>query len=153
MPMLISRPHQSAARNNMWYVSLPALWLQPKLPQNFHFWWACKTFSNLPHYIFHRYWQSWSSFQFSWVQVPKGAFHQYLHFCLVSWAWHLWQSRYHSRFFTQVGHETTYVSKVWDIPCIARVMVRITLSGGVSNVSQRKPLVVKNYSILTAEAH
>ena len=24
-----------------------------------------------------------------------------------------------------------------DIPCIARVMVRITLSGGVSNVSQR----------------
>ena len=25
----------------------------------------------------------------------------------------------------------------WDIPCIARVMVRITLSGGVSNVSQR----------------
>ena len=28
-------------------------------------------------------------------------------------------------------------AKVWDIPCIARVMVRITLSGGVSNVSQR----------------
>ena len=26
---------------------------------------------------------------------------------------------------------------VWDIPCIARVMVRITLSGGVSNLSQR----------------
>ena len=25
--------------------------------------------------------------------------------------------------------------QVWDIPCIARVMVRITLSGGVSNVS------------------
>ena len=27
--------------------------------------------------------------------------------------------------------------QVWDIPCIARVMVRITLPGGVSNVSQR----------------
>ena len=27
--------------------------------------------------------------------------------------------------------------QVWDIPCIARVMVRITLSGGVANVSQR----------------
>ena len=27
--------------------------------------------------------------------------------------------------------------KVWDIPCIALMMVRITLSGGVSNVSQR----------------
>ena len=27
--------------------------------------------------------------------------------------------------------------QVWDIPCIARVMVRITLSGGVSNLSQR----------------
>ena len=25
----------------------------------------------------------------------------------------------------------------WDIPCIARVMVRITFSGGVSNLSQR----------------
>ena len=25
----------------------------------------------------------------------------------------------------------------WDIPCIARVMVKITLSGGVSIVSQR----------------
>ena len=99
MPMLISRARQPAARNNMYHVSLPALWLQPKLPQNFHFWWACKTFSNLPHYIFHRYWRSWSSFQFSWVQVPKGAFHQYLHFYSVSWAWHLWQSRYHSRFF------------------------------------------------------
>ena len=32
--------------------------------------------------------------------------------------------------------ETTALVE-WDIPCIARVMVRITLSGGVSNVSQR----------------
>ena len=27
--------------------------------------------------------------------------------------------------------------ELWDIPCIARVMVKITLSGGVSIVSQQ----------------
>ena len=46
-------------------------------------------------------------------------------------------------FLHQLTHNMTkdcslnYEFSIWDIPCIARVMVRITLSGGVANVSQQ----------------
>ena len=42
----------------------------------------------------------------------------------------------HSDFHYNICREFDFTGILWDIPCIARVMVRITLSGGVSNVSQ-----------------
>ena len=36
---------------------------------------------------------------------------------------------------------TSAIIGEWDNPCIARVMVRITLSGGVSNVSQQLKII------------
>ena len=41
----------------------------------------------------------------------------------------------YSRITIKLCKLSSYIE--WDIPCIARVMVRITLSGGVSNMSQR----------------